>query len=135
MNIKIWSEVQGGLDIAHIEISSFTALEQTRASEFGPLVVNLGGSYQTTVQGTGDPLPAPVDVNFSIEPLKITVDPSAGHLPVRYDRTFPSSAEYVVPGACANAFCNGALTKITAAYNAWKSQTTAYVVNLNQTLV
>jgi hypothetical protein len=134
MNVLIWSEVKSGLDIAHIEISNFTSDEQTQATEFGPLVINLGGIYQKSVQGVGSPTPPAVDVNFSLEPIKVVVDPSSSAAPVKYDRTFPVSAEFVVPGACANAFCTEAQTKIVAAYNTWKNQTTAYVVNLSQTL-
>lgn len=132
MNIKVWSEVKSGLDIAHIELSGFTSMEQAQALEFGPLVINLGGVYNTTVTPSGGG--ADVPVNFSLEPIKMLADPSSSSAAVNYDRTFPLSAEYTVPGACANAFCTGAMAKITAAYNTWKSQTTAFVVNLNQTL-
>jgi hypothetical protein len=132
MNVKVWSEVSAGLDIAHIELSAFTSQEKSQASEFGPLVINLGGVYTASVTPGGGG--SAVAVNFSLEPIKLVIDPSSSMAPVDYDRIFPLSAEYVVPGACANAFCNAALAKITDAYNTWKSQTTAFVVNLNQTL-
>lgn len=130
MNVKVWSEVKSGLDIAHIEVGSFTSPEMTLATEFGPLVINLGGVYAGSVVGGA----SPVDVSFSLEPIKLVMDPSASTLTTKYDRTFPLSAEYVVPGACAKQFCTDSMAKITAAYNTWKAQTTAYVVTLNQTL-
>jgi hypothetical protein len=130
MYVRVWSEVKGGVDKTHIEIDTFTAPEQTQADSFGPIVVNLGGAHQGTVTGGA----SPVVVDFILEPIQLVINPIVDGAPVLYDRDFLASADYAVPGACAKQFCTDAMAKITAAYNTWKSQTTAYVVNLTQTL-
>jgi hypothetical protein len=131
MLIKCWSEVNEGVNLAHISIDNFSGSEKTQAGQFGSIQFNLGGVFAGSI-GTSDSDPNPIVVNFAVAPIQAVIDPNGeGYT---YDRTFTVSPETPVPGAAATCFCQVNMAKIQAAVAAWKALTSAYAVNIQQTV-
>lgn len=127
MQVKIWSAVEQGVNIAYVEINNYTPNEKVQAAKFGNLKINLGGAFAGPASGT---TPA---INFALEPIYITIDPNNSP-EVKYQRVFKQSAEMPEPAYAAKIFCDTNLQKITDDVTNWKSITDEFIVNYNTVL-
>lgn len=127
MQVKIWSAVEQGVNLAFVEINNFIPAEKVQAAKFGVLKLNLGGAFAGLASGT---TPA---VNFALEPIYITIDPNNSP-EVKYQRTFKKTAEMSEPAYAAKIFCDLNLQKITDAVTEWKSLSDEFIVSYNTTL-
>jgi hypothetical protein len=127
MQIKLWSSIEQGVNIAYVEISNFTPAEKVQAAKFGALHINLGGAFAAPASGT---TPA---INFALEPMQVTIDPNI--IPeIKTQKVFRKTAEIVEPGYAAKIFCDSNLQKISDAVTNWKSLTDEFIVNYNTVL-
>jgi hypothetical protein len=132
MKVRLFTTVDDGVDAAHLEITGFSNDEKVQASKFGALILDLGGIFAEAAipEQAGPPVvPAVPAVNYSLEPIRISLDPAVTNT-VMYDRIFKKSAEFPIPGLAAAAFCRINLAKIHAAVTSWKALTDQYTVDL-----